>query len=165
MGDDYPAADKPELRKRTMSRRSFGAATVATGAILALPVAAQGEQPASITGRKNMAFDPVVRISISRCDAAQFDKLRQLMLESEATLRPGIERMPGNLAFYAGADPTCLTFTNISLWDTLEHAQQLDQFQPMLDAGKRFVAEGARFDRPIINSATLWRFGPMSDVK
>jgi hypothetical protein len=109
-----------------------------------------------------MASDPVVRISIARCDAAQFDKLRRMSLEDEATLRPGIERMPGILAFYAGADAASLSLTNISLWDTLEHAQQLDRFQPMLDAGKRFVAEGARFERPIINSATLWRFGPMS---
>jgi hypothetical protein len=162
MYDDPAAADKAEPRKILMSRRSFGAATVALGAIAVLPIAAEGQQPASITGRKNMASDPVVRISISRCDAAQFDRLRQMMSESEATLRPGIERMPGHLAFYAGADLTTLTFTNISLWDTVEHAQQLDRFQPMLEAGKRFVAEGARFDRPIINSATLWRFGPMS---
>jgi hypothetical protein len=162
MGDDHTAADEVELRKNTISRRSFGAATVAAGAVLVLPVAAQGQQPASITGKKKMAPGPVVRISIARCDAAQFDKLLQMTSESEATLRPGIERMPGNLAFYAGADPANLTFTNVSLWDTLEHAQQLDRFQPMLDAGKRFVAEGARFDRPIINSATMWRFGPMS---
>jgi hypothetical protein len=110
-----------------------------------------------------MASDPVVRISILRCDAAQFDKLRQMMVESEASLRPGIERMPGHLAFYAGADPTTCSLMNTSLWDTLEHAQQLDRFQPMLDAGKRFAAAGATFERPIMNYATLWRFGPMSE--
>jgi hypothetical protein len=162
MHDDHAASDDAEPRKISMSRRSFGAAAVAVAAVVVLPNTAQGQQSASITGRKNMASDPVVRISISRCDAAQFDKLRQMMLESEATLRPGIERMPGHLAFYAGADLATLTFTNVSLWDTVEHAQQLDHFQPMLEAGKRFVAEGARFDRPIINSPTLWRFGPMS---
>lgn len=110
-----------------------------------------------------MESGPIVRISIMRCDAAQFEKLRLMMLESEATLRPGIEQMPGHLAFFAGADPTICTLTNVSLWDTLEHAQQLDVFQPMLDAGKRFAAEGARFERPIINSATWWRFGRMSE--
>jgi len=109
-----------------------------------------------------MATDPIVRISILRCDPAQFDKLRQLTIESEATLREGIEQMPGLLAFYAGADPATCSLTNTSLWDTLEHAQQLDHFQPMLDAAKRFAAEGARFERPIMNYATLWRFGRMS---
>ena len=161
MCDDRTATDKAGRRTSTMSRRSFGAVTVAAGVTLVLATAARGQQAAN-TGTKPMASNPVVRISIARCDAAQFDKLRQMSLQDEATLRPGIERMPGNLAFYPGADPTCLTFTNVSLWDTLEHAQQLDRFQPMLDAGKRFVAEGARFDRPIINSTTLWRFGPSS---
>jgi hypothetical protein len=44
----------------------------------------------------------------------------------------------------------------------LEHARQLDHFQPMLDAGKRFAAAGASFERPIMNYATMWRFGPMA---
>ena len=109
-----------------------------------------------------MASDPIVRISILRCDASRFDRLHQLMLESEAALRPGIEQLPGLLAFYAGADPAVCSLMNTSLWDTLEHAQQLDHFQPMLDAGKRFAAEGATFERPIMNYATFWRFGPMS---
>lgn len=109
-----------------------------------------------------MASDPIVRISVLRCDADQFDKLRHMMVESEAALRPGIEQMPGLLAFYAGSDEATCSLMNTSLWDTLEHAQQLDHFQPMLDAGKRFAAEGARFERPIMNYATMWRFGPMS---
>lgn len=112
-----------------------------------------------------MASDPIVRISIMRCYAAQFDTLRQMMLEVETALRPGIERMPGLLAFYAGADPITLSLHNTSFWDTLEHAQQLDHFQPMLDAGKRFAAAGASFERPIMNYATMWRFGPMLDPR
>ena len=110
-----------------------------------------------------MASDPIVRISIVRCDAAQFDRLRHMMVESEAVLRPGIEQMPGLLAFYAGSDEATCSLMNTSLWDTLEHAQQLDHFQPMLDAGKRFAAEGAKFERPIMNYATIWRFGPTSE--
>lgn len=172
-----------------MSRRGFSAATAAAAATLVLPRAAeafpvrgcdvtkstpsdfyggqlryasQGQQPASIEGRKNMVSDPVVRVSILRCDAAQFDKLVQMSSESEAALRPGIERMAGLLAFYAGADPATCSLTNTSLWDSMEHAQQLDHFQPMLEAGKRFAAAGARFERPVMNYATLWRFGPLS---
>lgn len=102
---------------------------------------------------------PVVRISISRCDAAQYDNLLQMMSDSEATLRPGIQQMPGHLAFYAGADSTTCSFTNTSFWDTLEHAQQLDHFQPMLDAGKRLAAAGAKFERPVMNYTTLWCVG------
>lgn len=111
-----------------------------------------------------MISDPVVRISIARCDASRFDVLRDLMTESEAALRPGIERMPGLLAFFAGADPTTLSLMNTSVWDSLEHAHQLDHFQPMLDAGKQFAAEGANFERPIMNYASLWRFGQLTEL-
>jgi len=109
-----------------------------------------------------MASDPIVRISILRCEAERFETLRQMMVESEAALREGIEQMPGLIAFYAGADAATNSMMNTSLWDTLEHAQQLDHYQPMLDAGKRFAAAGATFERPIMNYATTWRFGPNS---
>ena len=106
--------------------------------------------------------EPVVRVSIVRCDATKFALLRRMMLDAEAVLRPGIEAMPGLLAFYAGADEANSSLTQTSVWDTLEHARQLDTFQPMLDEGKRFVAEGARFERPIINAGSLWRFGRLA---
>lgn len=103
--------------------------------------------------------DPVVRVSILRCDAARFDRLRAMMAEAEAVLRPGIEAMPGFLAFYAGADEATHSMTNTSVWETLEDAQRLDRFEPMLGLGRRFAAEGTAFERPIMNYATLWRFG------
>ncbi len=82
-----------------------------------------------------------------------------MMLDAEADLRPGIEAMPGLLAFYAGADEATLSLTNTSVWATLEYATQLDTFQPMLDAGKGCVAAGATFERPIMNYVSLWRCG------
>lgn len=106
--------------------------------------------------------DSVVRVSILRCDATRFVLLRSMMLDAEAALRPGIEAMPGLLLFYAGADEATSSLINASVWDTLEHARQLDTFQPMLDAGKRFVAEGATFERPIMHYASLWRFGQLA---
>ncbi len=106
--------------------------------------------------------DSVVRVSILRCDASRFALLRRMMLDAEAALRPGIEAMPGLLLFYAGADEATSSLINTSVWDTLEHARQLDTFQPMLDAGKRFVAEGATFERPIMHYASLWRFGQLA---
>jgi hypothetical protein len=103
--------------------------------------------------------DSVVRVSILRCDATKFALLREMMLDAEADLRPGIEAMPGLLDFYAGADEATSSLINTSVWDTLEHAKQLDTFQPMLDAGKQFVAAGATFERPIMHYTSLWRFG------
>jgi hypothetical protein len=66
--------------------------------------------------------------------------------------------MAGLLAFYAGADEATSSLTNVSVWTSLDAARQLDTFQPMLELGKAFVANGVTFERPIMNYATLWQF-------
>lgn len=102
-------------------------------------------------------MQPVVRVSILRCAPERFAELRQMAAEADPVLRPGIEAMPGLLAFYFGADEATSSLTNVSLWTSLEAAKQLDTFRPMLDLGKPFVAKGATFERPIMNYATLWQ--------
>ena len=98
----------------------------------------------------------VIRVSIIRCQPDRFEHLKSMVAESEAELRGGLEAMPGLIAFYAGADNATSSMTNTSVWDNLEHARQLDSFQPMLLAGKRLAAEGATFERPIMNYEMLW---------
>jgi hypothetical protein len=105
-------------------------------------------------------MQPTVRVSIIRCPPQKFAEIRQMMIDVEKALRPGIEAMRGLLAFYAGDDEATSSLTNVSLWSDLDAAKQLDHFQPMLDAGKEFIAKGATFERPIMNYATLWQFGP-----
>ena len=102
-------------------------------------------------------MEPVVRVSILRCPPERFAELRLMMAEAESVLRPGIEIMPGLLAFYTGADEATFSLSNVSLWTGLEAAQQLDTYQPMLDLGKPFIAKGAMFERPIMNYVTLWQ--------
>ncbi|MBR0799033.1 hypothetical protein JQ615_26965 [Bradyrhizobium jicamae] len=89
--------------------------------------------------------------------------MRQMMVETEKVLRPGIESMPGLLAFYVGADEATSSLSNVSLWTDLDSAKQLDRFQPMLDSGKPFVARGATFERPIMNYTTLWQLQPVAN--
>jgi hypothetical protein len=108
-------------------------------------------------------MQPVIRVSILRCQPEKYLELRQMMIEADAVLRPGIEAMAGLIAFYAGADEATSSLANVSIWETLENAKQLDTYQPMLDAGKAFVERGATFERPIMNYATLWQVrGPAS---
>jgi hypothetical protein len=99
----------------------------------------------------------VVRVSIIRCAPDRFAELRQMMIEADGVLRPGIEAMRGLLTFHAGADEATSSLINVSTWADLDAAKQLDHFQPMLDLGKEFVAKGASFERPIMNHATLWQ--------
>jgi hypothetical protein len=58
---------------------------------------------------------PVVRVSILRCPPECFPALRQMSVEAERLLRPGIEAMPGLLNFYFGADEATSSLTNVSL--------------------------------------------------
>ncbi len=47
---------------------------------------------------------------------------------------------------------------NVSMWETVEDADQMASFQPMLALAEEFVALGVRFQRPILNFETLWSF-------
>jgi hypothetical protein len=49
--------------------------------------------------------------------------------------------------------------TNVSVWDSLENAEPMSSFQPMLNLGKRFAADGATFLQPIPNFDGLWQWG------
>ncbi|WP_426663510.1 hypothetical protein [Rhodanobacter aciditrophus] len=100
---------------------------------------------------------PVVRVSILRCPPERFAELRQMAVETDPILRPGIEAMDGLLSFYFGADEATSSLTNVSLWTSLEAAKQMETFQPMLDLGKSFSEKGATFERPVMNYATLWQ--------
>jgi hypothetical protein len=103
---------------------------------------------------------PVVRVSRLTCQPQHFAELKRMMAESVTVLEPGIRQMRGLIHFYAGDDEAALSIINVSVWRTVEEAKQLDTYQPMLDLGKVFVAKGAIFERPIINYAPLWDFGP-----
>lgn len=98
----------------------------------------------------------VVRISLARFDADRYDTIRQMLEESQATLAPAIRALRGNLAFYAGVDRENCAMQNVSVWETLADAKQLDTLKAMLDLAPRFAAAGARFERPITNHETLW---------
>lgn len=103
---------------------------------------------------------PVVRVSILRCRPEQFAEFKRMMAESQRVLEPGTRKLKGLIHYYAGADEAVSSLTNVSVWETLADARQMDSFQPMLDLGKEFAAKGAAFERPIMNYAPLWEIQP-----
>ncbi len=104
----------------------------------------------------------VVRVSILNIPAEHFDRAEELMTEAEQALS-GIRDLPGLRAYFAGVDRTTSQMTNVSVWETAEHAQAMSSFQPMLDLGKTFLdLPGVTFVRPIPNFDTLWQWGDAS---
>jgi len=102
----------------------------------------------------------VVPVALVRCDPKNFALISDKMQQSEKELRPGIETMPGLLAYYRGADADTRTLTNVSLWDTVEYANQTNTFEPMSRLAQELIDIGGRPERPVMNHVTQWSFGP-----
>jgi hypothetical protein len=100
---------------------------------------------------------PVIRISIGKFDAEAAEIVERKLRDSRAGLEAGILAMKGNLTYYVGIDHTNHAMHNISFWETVEDANQMASFAPMLALGKEFAELGVRFERPILNCDTLWR--------
>jgi hypothetical protein len=97
-----------------------------------------------------------IRISLGTFDAEKAAIVEAKLIESKVTLEIGIRAMRGNLGYYVGIDRKNNAISNVSLWDSVEAAEQMATFQPMLDLAGAFIALGVRFQRPILNLATLW---------
>lgn len=46
---------------------------------------------------------------------------------------------------------------NISVWDSVEHAQQMDSLKEMKALFVPFTTAGVAFERPIVNYALDWQ--------
>jgi hypothetical protein len=101
---------------------------------------------------------PVIRISIGKFDADKAAIVEERLRESRAGLEGGIRALKGNIAFYVGVDRSNNAMHNVSLWETVADAKEMDTFAPMIALGTEFTAFGVRFDRPILNCDTLWEF-------
>jgi hypothetical protein len=98
----------------------------------------------------------VVRISLGRFEASHYEAVRQKLIESQTILMSAIKALKGNLAFYAAIDRENSVMSNVSVWETMADAKQLDTLQAMLDLAQSFTAAGVHFERPITNHETLW---------
>jgi hypothetical protein len=97
----------------------------------------------------------VVRISKGSFDPAQGDAIEGLLAESERALRTPLEALAGLVHYYVGIDREHGYLTNVSVWDSLAHARQMDTLQPMLAQRPILEAAGVVFDI-ITNHTTLW---------
>jgi hypothetical protein len=132
-----------------MRRRDF--LTLAAAAGIVPSVAGAHEK----NGRWDMAA-PVIRISLGTFESDKAAVVEAKLIESKAALEAGIRAMRGNLGYYVGIDRRNNAISNVSLWDSVDAAEQMATFQPMLDLAKTFVALGVKFQRPILNLTTLW---------
>src|SRR5436190_10081953 len=98
---------------------------------------------------------PIVRVSRGRFDPGRYEEIKQELTASSESLVPAIQALPGMLHYYVGIDAVTSTMVNVSIWDSLEHAQQMSTLAPMLALATSFRALGVEF-APIANHETLW---------
>jgi hypothetical protein len=102
---------------------------------------------------------PVVRISKGSMARDQLAEAERSLLESEAVLREPLQELNGLLHYYVGIDRELGYVTNVSVWETLEDAHQMDSLQPMLAQRPLLEAAGVSFET-ITNHETLWTITP-----
>jgi hypothetical protein len=102
----------------------------------------------------------VIRISKGAFPADGYERVRARLDESRATLVPAIRELRGCLHYWAAIDEGTATMVNVSVWMTLDDAQQMETLAPMRTLAAEFVALGVTFERPITNYASLWSVLP-----
>ena len=84
-------------------------------------------------------------------------KVTARMNEASDSLVPAIRRLPGCLGFYAATEQGSSTIVNVSVWETIDHAQAMNTLAEMAALVPEFTALGVQFERPIINYPVLWK--------
>lgn len=98
----------------------------------------------------------VVRVGRASFDPARYEEFEALIEKQSEYLVPAIKELPGLLDWYTGVSPEGST-VQISVWDTEEHAKQMDELKLMAVVARgEMEALGGKFERPIINYPMTW---------
>lgn len=102
----------------------------------------------------------IVRISKGRYAPTLHDEVTRRMDAASVTLVPAIRALPGCLSYWVGTDHASGTMVNVSVWDTMDHANAMSTLPEMAALAREFIGLGVEFERPIVNYETLWHVGP-----
>jgi quinol monooxygenase YgiN len=98
-----------------------------------------------------------VRVSKGSYSPQLHNKVSARLNNSSESLVPAIRRLPGCISYFVGSDAASNTMVNVSVWDTLEHAQAMSSLAEMTALGEEFARMGVTFERPIINYEAMWQ--------
>ena len=108
-----------------------------------------------ITMPESLPRTAVVRVSRASFDPSRFVEVDAASKKRSEYIIPAIRRLSGLLRFYAGVSPKG-SIVQVSVWDTDEHASQLDRLKEMVVDGRREMeAAGVTFT-PIVNHPIDW---------
>jgi len=102
------------------------------------------------------ASAPVVRVSRGRFAPEKYRTVIQLIEESAASLVPSIRELHGLLYYHAAVDQTTSTIVNVSIWESIADARQMETLPSMLAQRPILERAGIAFD-PIANYEPAWK--------
>jgi quinol monooxygenase YgiN len=101
----------------------------------------------------------IVRISKGSFPPDRLGDAEDALTGSEAALRDALVAMPGLLHYYVAIDREQGQLTNVSVWDTMEHAHAMYGLPEMLAQRPVLEAAGVTFEA-ITNHETVWTITP-----
>jgi hypothetical protein len=101
----------------------------------------------------------VVRISKGSFPIDRLEEAEAALATSEVALRVALEAMPGLVHYYVGIDRATGQLTNVSVWETMEHARAMYELPEMLAQRPVLEAAGVTFET-ITNHEVLWTITP-----
>jgi hypothetical protein len=108
-----------------------------------------------ITVAESLPTTAVVRVSRASYDPNRFAEVDAVSKKTSEYIIPAVRRLPGLIHFYAGISPKG-SIVQVSIWDTDEHAAQLDRLKEVVVDGRRDMeAVGVTFT-PIFNYPIDW---------
>ena len=108
-----------------------------------------------VTLAESLPATSVVRISRATFEPGRFPEVDAASKKTAQYIIPALRQLPGLLHFYAGASPKG-SIVQVSVWDTEEHAAQLDRLKEMIVDGRRDMeAVGVTFT-PIFHYPIDW---------
>lgn len=106
--------------------------------------------PDRITVEESLPATAVIRISRATFDPSRFAEVDAASKMTSKYIIPALKQLPGLIHFYAGVSPRG-SIVQVSVWDTDEHASQLNTLKEMVIDGRRDMeAAGVTFT-PITN--------------
>jgi len=111
--------------------------------------------PDRVTVAESLPMTAVVRVSRASFDPSRYAEVEAMSKKTSEYIIPAIRRLPGIIHFYAGVSPKG-SVVQVSVWDTDEHASQLDHLKEMVVDGRRDMESVGVTFTPISNYPIDW---------
>ena len=108
-----------------------------------------------ITVAESLPATAVVRVSRASFDPSRFAEVDAMSKKTSEYIIPALRRLSGLIHFYAGVSPKG-SVVQVSVWDSDEHASQLDRLKEMVVDGRRDMESVGVTCTPIVNYPIDW---------